>query len=721
MSKDKNKPKDKSRRRFLIKGGLGTVGILAIGTYVFRNPLRRKMYDVSETLIAPYSGAGTQANLWFEITNDNALIIHSAKVEMGQGSFTGIAQIVADELDFDITRIQVKAAQTDSGIIDRLATGGSLSIASLFNPLREMAATMREMIKREAAKKWNVEINSIKTSDGTLASGTNSMTFAEALKDVTEWSLPKTPKLRSLKDYKVIGQAIPRIDLKEKVTGAPIFGMDAEIEDMLFASVIKPEKIGATIKSINSTEAEKMPGNIKIIKQDQWVGIVADSFAEALAARNEIEVEWDSPKEWTEESLRDTIKIGNGDMMVTQKSGNELDEDDANVFSLEFTSPLGAHAQIEPNGAVASVKDGKATVILSTQVIGITQNQVAKALGFSKKDVNIIPTFLGGGFGRRLNCNHAVLAAKMSKEIGKPIKYFFTRKDEFQNDTFRPPTHHIVKGKLNDKNELESLEHHYASGDVAINSALLPGFTHSFLGTDIGAMRGANIMYNKIENRRAVQWHSSLPFATSWWRSLGLLANTFAIESFIDEMALKAGVNAVDFRLKVLGEDQKSQRIKKVLQVASDKAGYTESIEGNTAMGFAASIDVGSPCAHVAVVSIVDNKIKVEKVTCVMDCGLAVNPDQVIAQCEGSILMGISASLHEKMTIRNGSLYPENFGPYKMAKMKDCPKEINVHLIQGVDDPLPVGEPPLGPIGAAIGNAVRRLTGTRLTDLPMEI
>jgi len=718
----KSKQISKSRRKFLVKGGLGTIGILAIGTVVFRNPLRRVAFGVSDSFITPYSGTGTEANLWFEITEKNRLLIHSSKVEMGQGVFTGIAQIVADEIDFDISQIDVKAAESDTGVVDRLGTGGSLSIASLFQPLREMAATMREMVKNEAAIKLNVELEKLITSKGIISVGINSLTFAEAIKDVDKWKLPKTPKLRAIKDYKFVGKSVPRLDLEAKVTGKPIFGIDAVMEGMKYASVLRPEKIGAAIKNVNTTAAEKMPGNIIIVKQDGWIGVVADSFAEALAAKNEIEVEWYTPKEWTEDELREYIKIGNGDKMVTQKKGSKLDDDDdGDVVTLEFTSPLGAHAQIEPNGAVASVKDGKATIILSTQVIRITQAQVADALGFAKKDVNIIPTYLGGGFGRRLNTNHAVIAAKMSREIGKPVKYFFTRKEEFQNDTFRPPTHHIVRGKLNAENKLVNFEHHYASGDVAINSALLPGVAHTFMGTDIGVMRGANIMYDAVPNIRAVQWHRTLPFATSWWRSLGLLANTFAIESFIDEMAIKAGVNAGEFRLGLLDKEAKQDRIRKVIEEVIEKSEYTEHVLGSTAMGLAASFDAGSPCAHVVVVTVKENQIKVDKVTCVLDCGLAVNPDQVRAQCEGSINMGISASLHEAMTIKNGALYPENFGLYKMAVLKHSPKEIDVHLIQGVDQPLPVGEPPLGPIAAAIGNAVRRITGERLTDLPLEV
>ncbi|WP_255362861.1 molybdopterin cofactor-binding domain-containing protein [Tenacibaculum sp. MAR_2009_124] len=234
-------------------------------------------------------------------------------------------------------------------------------------------------------------------------------------------------------------------------------------------------------------------------------------------------------------------------------------------------------------------------------------------------------------------------------------------------------------------------------------------------------MRGGNIMYTNIPNYRAVQWHTTLPFATSWWRSLGLLANTFAIESFVDEMAIKANKNPVDFRLAQLTDEELPERIKNVIKLASEKANYSDEIKGNRAMGFAASTDSNSPAAHVVDVSVVNNIIKVHKVVCAFDCGLIVNPDQVKAQCEGAIIMGMSAAMFEKMTLENGELYPTIYGPYDMALMKHSPKEIDVHFIQGKDIPLPVGEPPMGPIAAAIGNAIRRITGKRLTDLPLKL
>lgn len=567
----------------------------------------------------------------------------------------------------------------------------------------------------------SVALTELSTENGVVSNGSKTMTYAEVAEGVTEWNIPDMPELRPRKSYKFVGKPIKRVDLNQKVFGEPIFGMDAEMPDMLHAAIIRREHVGATFKSADTSAAESMPGVVKVLQIDDWVGVIAKTYPQALAAKRKINVEWDIPKKWTEEEIRDILQVGKGKEMITQKAGNALNPEEEGVVSIEFSSPIGAHAQMEPNGAVAHVKDGKVTVIISTQVVGITQKQVASALDFDVENVNIIPTYLGGGFGRRLNTSHAIEAAKMSQAVGKPVKYFFTRKEEFQHDYFRPPTHHILRGKLDKNGTLEGLEHHYASGDVAINSVMMPAIMHTVLGTDFGAMRGGNLMYDKVPNHRAVQWHTTLPFATSWWRSLGLLANTFAIESFVDEMAIKAGKNPVDFRLEQISDEGNGKRIKTVIKTAAEKAGYQDKAKNGRAMGFAVSIDTSSVAAHVAEVSIENNTIKVHKVTCVFDCGVAVNPDQVKSQCEGAIMMGISGAMHEKMTLKDGQLHPTIYGAYDMALMKNSPREVDIFLIEGADVPLPVGEPPMGPIGAAVANAARRLTGKRLTDLPLSL
>jgi len=709
-----------SRRKFLVKGGLGTVGVLAVGTYLFRNPIRRKILKTIDGGEANYFGSGVEPMVWFEITSKNTIILHSPKVEMGQGTFTGLAQIAADELEIAMSQISVVHATSASGNMDKFATGGSNSISSLWQPLRELAATMREMLKIQASKTTGWDTKDMKLADGIISVGNNQLSYAKIAEGVTKWKVPKTPALKEFSAYKFIGKPIARLDLDAKVYGNPIFGMDAIMPNMLYGAVVRPDKIGAKFVKADVTKASGMPGVVKIVEAEDFVGVVANSFTEAENAKNAINVTWEVSQNWQTNAIREMVKVGKGDAFLLQKEGDDLSEEEE-VISMEFTSPIGAHAQLEPNGVLAYVENDKATLKISTQVVALTRKEVAARLHLDEEKVNIIPTFLGGGFGRRLHTPHAVQAAVMSKAVGKPVKYFFSRKEEFQHDLFRPPTHHQLKGKLDSEGNIAFIKHEFSSGDVAIDSAMLPGFVSTVIGTDVGAIRGGFCHYSAIPNIRTVSWHVALPFATSWWRSLGLLANTFAWESFMDELAVKAGKNPVEFRLAHISDDERGKRLKAVIKAASKTAAYTNQIVNGRAMGFAAATDAGTPCAQVAEVSIVANEIVVHKVTCAMDPGLVVNPDQVKAQCEGAIIMGMSAAMFEKMEVENGELTPTIYGPYQMALMKHAPKEINVVFVQGSDTPGAVGEPPLGPIGAAIANAVFRLTGKRLTDMPLRL
>jgi isoquinoline 1-oxidoreductase beta subunit len=718
---DKEKgSKGVSRRKFLVRGGLGTVGVLAIGTYIFRNSIRRELLGIANTLELPYTDNTDKPMVWFEVTSQNNILLHSPKVEMGQGTFTGIAQMAADELSISMSQIKVIHAASSIGNIDSFATGGSTSISGLWQPLRELAAMLREMLLVEASRKMDVSIKQLTIEDGVISGNGKSLTYAQITEGVDEWKVPEKPVLKNLNEYKYVGKPIARVDLAAKVYGDPIFGMDAQMPDMLYGAVVRPNKIGATFVSADTMAAESMPGVVKIIVEDDFVGVVANSMIEAENAKDAIKVTWKGVENINTDTIVKMMTVGNGNSTIIQKNGKAIAKE-KDINTIEFRTPIGAHAQIEPNGVVASVNGENVTIKISTQVIGVTRTEVAKRLGLKAENVNIIPTYLGGGFGRRLHTPHAAQAAVMSKVVGKPVKYFFTRKEEFQNDMFRPPTHHIVRGNLNADGLLEGLEHEFVSGDVGNNSALIPGFLPPIIGADIGAIRGGFIQYTKVPNFRSIYWHVDLPFATSWWRSLGLLANTFAMESFIDEMALKANKNAVDFRIQQIGDDAIGVRLKNVIKAASEKANYSEEITNGRAMGFAASIDAGTPCAQVVEVSIVDNEIIVHKVTVSLDPGLAVNPDQIRAQCEGCVIMGMSAVLYEQMYVENSELQPTIYGPYQMALMKNAPKEIDVVLLQGKDTPGAVGEPPLGPIGAAIANAVRRLTGERLTELPLKL
>ncbi|WP_235299500.1 xanthine dehydrogenase family protein molybdopterin-binding subunit [Portibacter marinus] len=712
-----------SRRRFLVSTGVG--GGVVLGAMYFGGCgiVKRKIAGYANTAESPYLGNTKTPLIWFEVMPNNQIIFSSSKVEMGQGVFTGLAQIAADELDVEMGQMEVRHAPSQTGNVDRFATGGSTSINSLWTPLRELAATMREMIKNHGAELMNVSVDKLSTNKGIVSGENQSMTYGDIASKVSEWKVPSTPSLRNIDQYKHIGKPIVRVDLEDKVKGAHIFGMDAVMPDMLFGSVVRSERVGAKYVDADISEAEKMPGVVKIVKEPDFVGVIATSYNAANNAKHKIKAQWDVDKVWQSSEIESMIEVGKGKPVVIQKNGQPnrfLGEQDEFISS-EYRSPIGAHAQLEPNGAVAHVKDGKATIMMSTQVIKLTAGEVADRLGIKEKNVNIIPTFLGGGFGRRLHTPNAMEAAVMSRAVGRPVKCFFTRQEEFQNDYFRPPTHHILKAKLSAEGIIEALEHNVSSGDVMYGSPLVPNFAQPLIGSDIGAWRGGMVQYGAIPNYQAISWRVKLPFATSWWRSLGLLANTFAIESFMDELAILANANPADFRLRHIQKDKAGDRLKKVIEAAVEKSGYRDELLSNgRAMGIAASTDVNTPVCHVAEVSVENEQIKVHKVTCAIDVGLAINPDQIRAQCEGSIVMGISAAMYEEMKVVDSVLRPTIYGPYKMALMKDAPKEIEVVILENDEEPGGVGEPPLGPIGAAIANAAFRITGKRNRTMPLQ-
>lgn len=718
----KEKKKGWSRRKFLVRSSVGLGVVIGTG-YFTRNIWQRYIAEMANTLDTPYQGTSSDPSIWFEITEKNEVILHSTKVEMGQGAHTGLAQIAAEELGATMEQMQVKHAESMSGNVDNFATGGSTSIASLWIPLREIAASMREMIRNEASKVMNTTTDKIEISEGKVSAGNKSISFGELVQQVTEWEEVDTPELKAVDRAKYIGKPIPRLDLKSKVTGEPIYGLDAEMPNMLYGAVLRPHLVDSELVSIDITKAEKMPGVVKIIQEEDFVGVIANSYYEAEQAKEAIQSEWKTNNNWNYEDITEMIQVGKGHPQTIQKSGNPEGslKEGGNLIRAEYKSPMGAHAQLEPNGSVAFVEEDKATVIMSTQVVEITRKEVAKRLGLNKDQVNIKPTFLGGGFGRRLHTPNAVEAAVMSKAVGKPVKSFFNRKEEFQNDTFRPPAHNFLKAKLDENGMIAAMEHNISSGDVSYGSPLLPAIVNNLIGSDVGAWRGGMIQYSSIPNYQAISWRVKLPFATSWWRSLGLLANTFAIESFMDELAEKAGKDPIEYRLAQIDDSERGARLKKVIAAARDNSSWGEKLTEGRALGFACSTDVNVPCAQVVEVSIENSEIKVHKVTCALDPGLVINPDQVKAQCEGSIIMGMSASMFEEMTLKDNELQPIIYGPYKMATMRHAPKEINVILLENDDKPGGVGEPPLGPIGAAIANATYQLTGKRLRTMPLTL
>ncbi|MGB0429993.1 MAG: molybdopterin cofactor-binding domain-containing protein [Bacteroidia bacterium] len=710
-----------SRRNFIIKASVGT-GVLVGATMVGCSPLRRFIAEQVDTADVPYVNNDGPL-VWFEVTADNKIRLHSPKVEMGQGVFTGLAQLAAEELGVSVNNIDVVNASTLTGPIDPFSTGGSTTISSLWEPLREVAAQMREMLISNASVILNEKPEKLIVDNGIVKGQAKSISFGEIVELATEWKAPKKVKLKTNKEFKIIGKPVPRVDLKPKVFGESMYGLDIEMEGMLYGAVARSPFVDSKRGNVDISKAKQMPGVVKVIVEEDFVGIIAKTKPEAEMAKRELEIEWIPNKVWQQEDIDNALTAGQGKPVTIQKQGNvnkHFKGDD--VISAEYFSPLGAHAHLEPNGAVVSVQGDKAVVRMSTQVVKQTRAEIADRLNIKEENIDMQATYLGGAFGRRLHTPNAIQTAVMSRAVGKPVHAFLSRQDEFQHDMFRPPTHHVLKAKLNKNNSIEAIEHNVSSGDVAFGSALFPSIAGAIVGADFGAWRGGMFKYTKIPNYRAISWRVKLPFATSWWRSLGLLANTFAIESFLDELAVKANKDPIDFRLEHLDlEKEMDSKIANVIKVAAKEGHWGKEMPKGSAQGFATSVDVNTPVAQIVEVSVVDNEIKVDKVTCVIDCGTAVNPDGVRAQCEGAINMGLSAALYEKMEVKDGQLGPIIYGPYQMAQIKNAPKEINTVIIDSTAKPTGVGEPPLGPIGAAVANAVFRITGKRLRRMPLNL
>lgn len=710
-----------SRRKFLQRGAI-VLGSTIVTAYLGRGMMRRYAAQTVEELDFPSMISTFQPDFWFEILPDNTILLKSPKVEMGQGIFTGFAMLAAEELEVPLSQIHVEHASTLTGPVD-MATGGSNSTSSLFVPIREVAATMREMLKNAAAKQWNIAESTVTAQNGVLSSGNKKMTYAEVARSTQQWDVPKTPALKPKSSFKYVGKEAKRVDLKAKVLGKPLFAIDKSLPDMLYAVILQSPYIGGTIKNINTKEAAKLADVVKIIEEKDLVAVVAKNRYAAETALRKIQAEWDIPKKWQQADFEEIVTVGKGNAVNVQKEGDAegiLEKNKETVFRQEYRTPMAAHAHMEPNGSVAHVEKEKATVTIGTQMPSMLKGSLAKALDIDDDKLNLELAYIGGGFGRRGLVNNASQAALISKAVGKPVHVFNTRQQEFQNGVYRPNTHHVLEAKVGKDGSIEAISHNQATPDMVLES-MGGATTLSLFGSDfISAGHGASILYN-IKNKSTAVWQNKLPIMTGIWRSVGMFPNTFAIESFMNELAHKTSKDPIDLRLDLLkGNEKINERYVKVLETLKDKSGWKTTKVAGTGRGLAICNDRKTLSAVMAEITIVDNKIQVKKVTQVIDAGFVINPEGIRQQVEGATMMGITAALYEGLTVKDGQIATTNFHEYPMVMLSDTP-EIEVIILEGHEEPYGVGEPPLAPVAPAIAAAVFDLTGRNLRSLPLKL
>lgn len=715
-----------TRRQFLLGMGGAVGGVLALG--VLGAPAARlRLADVLDGAAQPTSFEGGPLS-WFEISADNQVTLFVPKVEMGQGIHTALGQIAAEELEIKWEQLSVAQSGTRAGPTDSAGTGASSSVSSLFTPLRETAATMRAMLIDAASRQLNVPAGLLVAEEGRVypqGKPEDGLTYGEIVAAANgEWVVPEeAPPLKPRSQFKWIGKPKQRLDFEQKLTGAAIYGLDVRVPDMVYGAAAHPPTIEAKMVQAAAGNARSMPGVIEVIANENIAGVIAESRAQAESAVNAMDIEWDEGKLWQQSEIEALVTVGQGNDTVIQKEGNapanlKADADGvAQVITGEYRTPMAAHAHLEPQAALVDVREDRVEAWVATQMPIVVRDEIAEVLGVDKETVNVQATYLGGGFGRKLNTEAATEAARLSAATGRPVHVGWNRRDEFRAGYLRPPTHHVFSGSLTADGRLHAIEHQQASGDVAF--AFLPGFLKFIMGADFGAWRGGRIVYD-APHVRTVAWRTPLPVRTGWWRGLGLLANTFAVESFIDEMAHAGGVDPLEFRLQHFADDERGRRFKTVLSAVAERAGWGGPVAQGRARGIACSIDVNTVVAQVAEVSIENGQVRVHKVTSAMDPGLVINPDGASAQTQGSIVMGLGSTLLEEVTIKDGVIEPTNFNRYPLITMKETP-EIDDFLLESGDEPFGVGEPPIGPIAAAVANGVYALTGQRLRSLPLRL
>jgi isoquinoline 1-oxidoreductase beta subunit len=661
---------------------------------------------------------------WFEVLPDSRIRLYLSKVEMGQGVHTSIAQVAADELGIAWEDLDVAMATTARDLGNAI-TSGSNSVSGTFIPVRQAAATLMAMLRDEAAVQLGVAPTALAVAGrgfavaGDEATRTDFAAVVDAKRG--EWEVPEeAPPLKAPSEFRYIGQPLPRRDFEAKLTGQAVYGYDARVEGMKYGAVARPPTANGKLKRAGPGQVETMPGVRKVVIDDGFAGVVADTRPQAQAAALQLETEWEPGPLWQQAELEAIVTVGNGSAVTIQSEGDAPGSlRGETTLRAEYRTPFAVHAHLEAQAALADVQADKVRVWCSTQAQSSVQSAVAKALGVEEAVVEVIPTYVGGGFGRKVGDEVAIEAAKLSQAAGVPVHVGWTRTEDMRYGYFRPPTHHRLAARLDAEGNLLAIEHRQASGDVAF--AFLPNFLQPVMGADFGAYRGALVRY-AIPNKQTVAYRTELPIRTGWWRGLGLLANVYAVESFMDEAAHAAGVDPLAFRLHHLDDAVPAHvRLKAVLNAAADLGGWGTAAPEGRARGIACCLDVDTAVAMVAEVSVdrATGQIRVHHVAAAMDPGLVVNPDGARAQVEGNIMWGVGSALIEELTFKDGQVEAGNFDRYPLLSMKEAPAVDVVLLEAGDGRPRGVGEPPIGPVAAAIANGVFALTGVRLRQLPM--
>jgi isoquinoline 1-oxidoreductase subunit beta len=699
---------------FTRRAFLEATGGLVIG---FALPWKLHPFAEAEAEAAAATpAAGASINAFLRIGTDDTVTILVNHSEMGQGIWTTLPMLLAEELEADWSKIRVEHAPAAPAYFQpgstRQGTGGSGSTISEFERMRQVGATAREMLIAAAARRWKTDASQLRAENGFVVRGKDRLSYGRLAADAARLKPPETVKLKDASEWKIVGKPHKRLDSPEKVTGRAQFGADVRFPGLLTAVVLRSPSFGGTLKSFHAEEALRVPGVKKVLQVPSGVAVVADHFWAAQRAREKVQAEWDLGPGGEFDSnvylgeLRELVKKP-GDVVVEAGDVAAALAGAAKRIEAQYELPYLAHAPMEPLNA--TVKIGKGTCEIWTGTQAQTQDQKAAAdiLGIAPEKVTLHTMFLGGGFGRRAarGADFVTEAVHVAKAAGAPVKTMWTREDDIQGGNYRPMFVHRIEGGLDDKGRPVAWRQTIAGQPIAP-----PG------RKDQSAFAGipTSPYLKQIAAHRVTQHSPPTPVTVQWWRSVGNSHTAFAVESFVDELAHAAKRDPVELRREMYRDHAQHAR---VLEAAAERAGWGKPPPAGQARGVAVHASFGSLVAQVAEVSLDGDRIRVHRVVCAVDCGQAVNPAGVVAQMESAILYGLSAAMFGAIHIVKGRVQEGNFDDYRLVRQKDAP-HVDVVLVPSQADMGGIGEPGTPPIAPAVANAMFALTGKRLRTLP---
>ncbi|HYL22137.1 MAG TPA: xanthine dehydrogenase family protein molybdopterin-binding subunit [Gemmatimonadales bacterium] len=733
----KRMPPSLSRRSFLEASAAAGGGLLVSFT------LPRSF---AKAITAGAPAAEFAPNAFIRIDPQGAVTLVMHKVEMGQGTYTAMSMLLAEELEVDVSQVRLEHAPADNAryaepTFGVQETGGSTSVRGNWEPLRRAGAAARVMLVAAAAASWKVDPGTCRAERGAVIHGPSgrSLSYASLVDRAARLSTPGNVAvvLKDAKDFRLIGTPVKRLDTLDKVDGTTLYGIDVRIPGMKYASVAACPVFGGRLAAVDDTKAKAIPGVRQVVRLDNAVAVIADDTWTAKRGVAALDIRWDEGPNAT----LSTADIVQQLAAASQQSGVVArDEGDvpkamagaAQRIEAVYEVPFLAHATMEPINCTVHVRPDGCDLWLGTQVPTFTQTAAAKVTGLPKSRVTVHNHFLGGGFGRRLEVDFVIQAVGIAKQVEGPVQVLWSREEDIQHDMYRPYYYDRLTAGLDARGRLVAWTHRVVGSSIEarVISELFPknlrvmraGGIHR-LGAmikrlDLDAVEGAAEPPYAIPNIRVDFVRQEPPgVPTAFWRGVGPTHNIFVVESFIDELAAAAKQDPLEYRRVLL---DRSPRAKGVLELAAAQGGWGKPLPAGSARGISVLHAFGSYIAQVAEVEVSPKgEVRVPRVVCVVDCGVIVNPDIVKAQMEGGIMFGMTAALWGEITINKGRVEQHNFNDYRALRMRETPV-VDVHLVQSAEAPGGVGEPGTSGVMPAITNAIYAATGKRIRKLPVK-